>query len=104
MPKKPISRHYDYGCTFRWIQGEPHIAVKRGYVCEGRSLIVVKEPRNFRITDKPEDPHADKHTWIAAIPVNPDYWNDDRHFVHVVNSWVEHHPKLVNLRDRAGRV
>lgn len=104
MPQKPISRHYDYGCTFRWIQGESHIAVKRGYVCEGKSFVVVKVPRTYEVQDRPgENPHDDKRTWIATIPVNPGCWPDDRYFVNTVNAWVKRNPKLVSINDRAGR-
>ena len=105
MPQKPISRHYDYGCTFRWIQGDGHIAVKRGYVCEGQTSVAVRWPSQFKIEDRPGDnPHNDKDTWLAAIPVNPGYWSDDRHFVGAINAWVKNNPKLVNLNDRTGRV
>lgn len=104
MAQKPISRHYDYGCTFRWIQGDGHIAVKRGYVREGQASVVVRAPGTTRVQDRPgENPHVDQHTWIAAIPVNPGCWREDQHFTNAVDSWVQQHPGLVDMTDRTRR-
>ncbi|GAA2340670.1 hypothetical protein GCM10009854_16390 [Saccharopolyspora halophila] len=104
MRHKPIRRHCDFGCTFRWIRGESHIVVKRGYVCEGKSVVVAKTARTFAVADRPgEDPHDDRRTWVATIPVNPAHWSDGRRFVGAVNAWVEQNRNLVDLEDRAGR-
>src|SRR5699024_9775660 len=40
VPHTPIQRHYASGDTFRWVHGDNHIVVKRGYVLEGHAVIV----------------------------------------------------------------
>ena len=101
MPTRPITRHYNFGVTFRWIKGDSHIAVKRGYICEGRAAVVRFEPKHFKIIDRPgEDPHNDRESWIAAIPANPDRWDDDHYFRRIAHEWAAAHPELVNLRER----
>lgn len=93
---KPIARYYNFGMTFRWIRGEPHIAVKPGYVCEGQAVIVKAGIRAFEVADRPaEDPYNDRHTWIAAISVSANLWDNDEMFQDIVNRWVKNNPHLV---------
>jgi hypothetical protein len=104
MPQQPITRHFDYGCTFRWVQGESHIVVKSGYVIEGKSVVVARARRTYEIQDRPgENPHDDERTWLATIPVNASRWPDGRYLVSAVNAWVQQHRNLVNLNSRTGR-
>ncbi|SFS81082.1 hypothetical protein [Saccharopolyspora flava] len=100
MPKKPISRYFNFGVTFRWIHGEPRIVVKRGYVCEGHAFFVIARPP-FEITDVPGlDPHHDHHTWLATIPANPSEWGNDRYFLKTAHAWASHNVALIDVRNR----
>ncbi|MDI2027924.1 hypothetical protein QFW96_04860 [Saccharopolyspora sp. TS4A08] len=106
MAGKPISRYYNFGVTFRWVQGESRIAVKRGYVCEGHSFFVLKRPP-FEITDLPGvDPQHDRHTWLAAIPAHPVEWGNDRYFLRTAHAWASNNVTLIdpnNRTDSAGK-
>ncbi|QIZ35103.1 hypothetical protein [Saccharopolyspora sp. ASAGF58] len=100
MTKQPITRYYNFGVTFRWIKGESHIAVKRGYVCEGRAFVVIQQSP-YEVMDRPdEDPQNDKETWVTTIPVNPAQWGKDRYFVNTAREWAFNNPSLVDLRKR----
>ncbi|MER7077951.1 hypothetical protein SAMN02982929_07170 [Saccharopolyspora kobensis] len=100
MTKQPITRYYNFGVTFRWIRGDAHIAVKRGYVCEGQAFVVLWQPP-YEIRDRPgDDPRNDKRTWIATIPVNPIRWDDDRYFVNTACAWALKNPRFVDLKNR----
>lgn len=102
MIARPVSRYFNFGVTFRWVKGQSEIAVKRGYVWEGRPVVVMRPPRQ-KVTDRPyETPYDDRNTWIAAIPVNAAHWEDNAYFIHTAHTWARNNPKLIGIKKHPG--
>lgn len=63
------------------------IAVKRGHVIEGKPVVVCADRTG--ITDSPDNPDTDQHTWADRIPVNPVGWNDPRALPYIAGKWLK---------------
>lgn len=104
MPARPISRYYNFGLTFRWVQGDPFVAVKRGYVVEGKAVLIIHEPKNPRVFDRPnESVGYDRDTWIASFPVRPSDWDNPEALSMAANEWARNHKDLADWRDQPQR-
>lgn len=104
MPSRPISRHYDFGLTFRWVKGDSFVAVKRGYVIEGAAVIVVSEPKNPRVLDRPKETVGfDQATWVASFSIRPDDWDKPGSLAHAATEWACENRGVADWRDRPGQ-
>lgn len=100
----PTSRYYNFGLTFRWVRGDAFVAVKRGYVIEGRAVLVLHESKNPRVVDRPNDVvGCDQHTWIASFPINPSNWEKPDALAIAATQWAQQHKNLADWRDQPQR-
>lgn len=104
MPARPVCRYYNFGLTFRWVRGDSFVAVKRGYVIEGQSVVVVRESKTPRVNDRPNEAvGTDEHTWVAKIPVNAADWNKPNSLASIATSWARKNTNLADWRDQPRR-
>lgn len=98
---RPISRYYNFGLTFRWVQDDPFVVVKRGYVVEGKSLVYLSYTGRVPTVDLPGDQVGnDHHTWVASFPINSGDWAKDGTLPAAAIAWARENERLANWNDQ----
>ncbi|MFD0924024.1 hypothetical protein [Saccharopolyspora rosea] len=80
------------------------MAVKRGYVIEGKAVVVLRQSDHPRVIDRPNDiVGRDQHTWVASFPINPADWNKPDALALAATEWARNHKNLADWRDQPQR-
>lgn len=99
----PITRYFNYGLTFRWRQGDTFVVVKRGYVIEGKAVIIAPGWNPIAKDLPHQSPTNDNEHWLATFPANPSQWYDGRFLKELADKWAVNHPDIADLNELAER-
>ncbi|WP_422647303.1 hypothetical protein [Actinoalloteichus caeruleus] len=91
--RRPVRRYWAFGLTFRWVENDGFVVVKRGYVDEGSTVIQVHS-RQFPVQDRPgETAGHDQAGWLATIPTPAARWYEPTALSELAAAWAAAHSR-----------